>query len=103
MGFEDLKNAVVIQAVRDYERMLVICHNRKIYNPETYYQSHWHRKNCVGGDSITTIILHGLDAKSFLNNRERLSMFTEIDGDVLLRAAQVNANAKCANHIVKEE
>lgn len=101
MGYADLCAAVLKSAVKDYERMLVYCYNKNINDPKTYYADHY-RKVCSEG-SLTNIIMHGLSAKAFLKDPARLSIYTDVDGEVLIRAAQMHANAKCANRIVNKK
>lgn len=92
MGYAELRNAVVIQAVNDYAKMLETCKRLKINSAEEYFQKNYRRKN--GYDSIANIIFNGLDAKLFLLDPGRLSLYTEIDGAILIRAAQVKANER---------
>ena len=99
MGYEELRNAVVIQAVQDYAKMLRTCTQAKITDPNEYFKHNYRRKN--GVDSIANIIANGIDAKNFLSDPERLSLYTEVDGGTLLRAAQVRANAKWTNSLMK--
>ena len=105
MGYLELRNAVVIQAVQDYAKMLKTCKRAKIDDPDEYFRRNYRRKN--GYDSMANIIFNGLDAKMFLLDPGRLSLHTEVDGEILIRAAQLKANrdlvAGSTNNIVNKK
>ena len=92
-GYENLCNAVVEQAVTDYRKMLRRCKTLNIYNPDEWLERHWHkvgngeRKN---NSSLVSIIRYGIDARNFLLDETRLSLYTKIDGKRLVE--QINSS-----------
>jgi len=80
--WNDLRNAVVLQAVSDYTRLIKFCKRKKIKDPKKYLKfiSRYSPDNA----STSSIIREGIDAEQFLLNKNTTTLFTDIDGQKII-------------------
>lgn len=109
MGYTELCNAVVLQAVTDYVKMLRYCKHHNVYDPNKYMRDHYRkdRNNSRNHSSPFNIIKNGLDAKYFLEDEDRLSFYTNCSSKSLIKMAEDKANdildAKSTSHLMNKK